>query len=65
MAVVHDEKSPILTLVTEEVDEFYSNLISKGVKIKEKPELNHKFHIYHFFFEDPNGYTIEIQRFLD
>lgn len=62
--VIHDDKSPIITLVTEEVDEVYNNLINKGLKIVESPKLNKKFNIYHFFFKDPNGYTIEIQRFL-
>ncbi|MHA2183108.1 MAG: VOC family protein [Promethearchaeota archaeon] len=65
MPVVHDEKSPILTLVTEEVDEIYNILINKGLKINEKPKINQKFNIYHFFLKDPNGYTIEIQKFLD
>ena len=65
MPVVHDEKSPIITLVTEEVDDIYNSLISKGVKIKERPKNNHRFNIYHFFFKDPNDYTIEIQKFLD
>jgi catechol 2,3-dioxygenase-like lactoylglutathione lyase family enzyme len=63
--VVYDDKSPILTLVTDNVDEIYCVLIRKGAKIKGKPKLNQKFHIYHFFFKDPNGYTIEIQKFLD
>jgi len=45
ISIVYDDKSPIITLVTEEVDEQY-------------------FNIYHFFFKDPNGYTIEIQKFL-
>jgi len=63
--VIHDDKSPIITLVTEEVDEVYNKLINKGLKIAESPKLNKKFNIYHFFFKDPNGYTIEIQRFLE
>jgi len=63
--VVYGEKSPIITLVTDKVDDIYNNLISLGLIIKEKPKKNHKFNIYHFFFEDPNGYTIEIQKFLD
>jgi len=65
MSVIHEEKSPIITLVTENVDELYNKLISMGVEIKEKPKKNQKFNIYHFFFKDPNGYTIEIQNFLD
>jgi predicted enzyme related to lactoylglutathione lyase len=64
MPVVYDAKSPIITLVTENVDETYRNLIKKGLEIVEGPKLNQKFNIYHFFFKDPNGYTIEIQKFL-
>ena len=64
-SVIHDEKSPIITLVTEDVDEIYNKIINAGLHIKEKPRINQKFNIYHFFFKDPNGYTIEIQNFLD
>ena len=63
--VIYGEKSPIITLVTDEVDEIYNKLIKRGVEIKEKPKKNQKFNIYHFFFNDPNGYTVEIQKFLD
>ena len=62
--VIHDDKSPIITFVTEDVDKLYNDLIKKGVEIAERPKLNKKFNIYHFFFKDPNGYTIEIQHFL-
>ncbi|MFX0074305.1 MAG: VOC family protein [Candidatus Hermodarchaeota archaeon] len=62
--VLNNEKSPIITLVTEEVDKVYNKLVRSGLKISERPKLNPKFDIYHFFFKDPNGYTIEIQRFL-
>ena len=65
MSILHKDKNPILTFVTEEVDEFYSRLIEVGLKMTEKPKINHKFNIYHFFFKDPNGYTLEIQEFLD
>ncbi len=65
MAVIHKDNSPILTLITENVDEDYDQLIKFGLEISEKPKTNHKFKIYHFFFKDPNGYTIEIQKFLD
>lgn len=65
MQVIHAEKSPILTLVTEDVNETYNRLVKKGCDISEKPKINENFKIYHFFFKDPNGYTIEIQKFLD
>ena len=65
MPVIYNDKSPILTFVTEDVDKYYSKLIKAGLNIGEKPHINRKFNIYHFFFKDPNGYTIEIQKFLD
>ncbi len=55
----------ILTLVSEDVDAWYENLLEKGVAFEKAPTLNEKFNIYHCFFRDPTGYLIEIQRFLD
>jgi predicted enzyme related to lactoylglutathione lyase len=63
--VVKDEKSPIITLVTEDVDGVYKKLKEKGAVIKHPPKENNKFNIYHFFLQDPNGYTLEVQKFLD
>jgi len=63
--VIHKEKSPIITFVTDDVDKWYDFLVQEGLTIPESPKLNDKFNIYHFFFKDPNGYTIEIQRFLE
>ena len=58
-------KSPIITFVTDEVDQVYENMINRGLVIQNKPEKNLYFHIYHFFVQDPNGYTVEIQKFLE
>jgi catechol 2,3-dioxygenase-like lactoylglutathione lyase family enzyme len=55
----------ILTLVTQEVDEWYRHLGAQGVAFEKPPALNPKYNIYHCFLRDPNGYLIEIQRFLD
>jgi len=65
MPVIHEEKSPIITFVTEQVDELYEKLSQLGINIPDKPKANDKFNIYHFFLKDPNGYTIEIQKFLE
>ncbi len=65
MTVIYKDKSPIITFITDDVDEIYTRLINSGLAIKEKPKFNQKFKIYHFFLKDPNGYTIEIQKFLD
>lgn len=55
----------ILTLVTEAVDEWYHHLSSLGVEFQKAPAINDEYGIYHCFARDPNGYLIEIQRFLD
>lgn len=65
MAITFKEKSPIITLIVDDVDKIYQELLDKEVKIKEAPKKNERFNIYHFFLVDPNGYTIEVQKFLD
>ncbi|MCB8985667.1 MAG: VOC family protein [Ardenticatenaceae bacterium] len=55
----------ILTLVSEDVDGWHAYLKAQGVAIEKPPTLNETFNIYHCFIRDPNGYLIEIQRFLD
>lgn len=55
----------IFTLVTEDVDGWYERLKERGVRFEKAPEINPRYHIYHCFLRDPNGYLIEIQRFMD
>ncbi|MBL8154129.1 MAG: VOC family protein [Anaerolineae bacterium] len=55
----------IVTLVTDNVDGWYDRLQREGVAFEKPPTLNATYHIYHCFLRDPNGYLIEIQRFLD
>lgn len=62
---VFGEKSPIVTLVTQDVDDCYKKLVEWGVDIPHPPAMNTRFGIYHFFLKDPNGYTLEIQRFTN
>lgn len=65
MPTTFKEKSPIITLIVEDVDKMYKELLDKHIEVKEPPKLNTTFKIYHFFLNDPNGYTIEIQKFLN
>lgn len=55
----------ILTFVTEDVDNWADRLKDAGVQLEKEPSLNEQYGIYHIFFRDPNGYLLEIQRFLD
>ncbi|MBA3531099.1 MAG: VOC family protein [Ardenticatenales bacterium] len=54
----------ILTLISDDVDGWYDRLRGSGAIVVRAPERNEEFGIYHFFARDPNGYRIEIQRFL-
>jgi catechol 2,3-dioxygenase-like lactoylglutathione lyase family enzyme len=54
----------IMTLVTSDVDGWYHRLSNRGVAFEKPPSVNPKYSIYHCFLRDPNGYLIEIQRFL-
>lgn len=54
----------IFTLVTEDVDGWYQRITSRGWTCEHAPRLNEQYRIYHFFVRDPDGYLLEIQRFL-
>jgi catechol 2,3-dioxygenase-like lactoylglutathione lyase family enzyme len=54
----------ILTLVTPDVDAWYERLSEQGVVFEKSPAVNPNYNIYHCFLRDPNGYLIELQRFL-
>lgn len=60
---IRSQKSPIITLLTDQVDEVYKRVVEAGHSAT-PPTLNETFHIYHFFLDDPHGYTVEIQRFV-
>jgi catechol 2,3-dioxygenase-like lactoylglutathione lyase family enzyme len=54
----------IVTFVTDDVDGAYDALRRKGVVFEKAPAVNHAYNIYNCFFRDPDGYLLEIQRFL-
>lgn len=55
----------IFTLVLEDVDAACARLEAQNVPIEVRPRHNPQYGIYQMFIRDPNGYRIEIQRFLD
>jgi catechol 2,3-dioxygenase-like lactoylglutathione lyase family enzyme len=59
------EQPLILTLVSQDVDGWYNYVSAQGVVVEKPPAMNTTYNIYHFFMRDPDGYLVEIQRFLD
>ncbi|WP_201838691.1 VOC family protein [Microvirga zambiensis] len=58
----HQEKSAVLlTVVSEDVEGWHAKLTEAGVA--SLTEMRRGNYCDHFFFEDPAGYAIEIQRF--
>ncbi|MDJ0959307.1 MAG: VOC family protein [Acidimicrobiia bacterium] len=55
----------IVTLVTDDVDGWHDHLMAAGVRCERPPNHNEKYDLYQAFYRDPDGYLIEIQRFLD
>jgi catechol 2,3-dioxygenase-like lactoylglutathione lyase family enzyme len=62
---VDSTRNVILTLVTPEVDDWYEQLVGRGVHFEKPPAVNSTYNIYHCLTRDPDGYLVEIQRFLD
>lgn len=64
MNVVED-KGVLLTLVVDDVDAWHAYMVEQGVKILRPPKFSDEIGVYCFFAEDPGGYRLEIQRFMD
>lgn len=54
----------ILTFVTELVDAWHARLTDHGIATDGPPRETERYRIYHFFARDPDGYRLEVQRFL-
>jgi catechol 2,3-dioxygenase-like lactoylglutathione lyase family enzyme len=57
------EGGVVLTLVTPAVEAWHAHLLAEGVAVDAAPAVNAATGITHFFFRDPAGYLLEIQRF--
>lgn len=60
-----EDKPVLLTLVVDDVDAWYQHLQNEDVAVHGEPMLHEDIGVYCFFCEDPEGYTIEIQKFVD
>ena len=54
----------ILTFVTQELQAWHKRLVAAGVQVDGEPRENPRYRIEHFFAHDPDGRSIEFQRFL-
>ena len=59
------EQNTLITLVTDDVHEWYARLRSRGVRIDAPPKYHAKANVECFFFQGPGGYAFEVQRFLN
>ena len=55
----------IVTLVTDDVDDWCERITAAGGRIDRGPDHSERFGIYHAFPRDPDGNLLEIQRFDD
>jgi catechol 2,3-dioxygenase-like lactoylglutathione lyase family enzyme len=62
---VPEHKGLIVTLLTNDVEGVYQRLRQLNIETEAAPKLNETYQIYHFFARDPDGYRVEIQRFLE
>lgn len=54
----------ILTFVTQEVSAWHQRLVAADIPVDGEPRVNPNYRIEHFFAWDPDGRSIEFQRFL-
>lgn len=63
---IADPRTPggvVFTLVAEDVEAWHARLVAAGVPVLGPPAYSAEYGITGFFFRDPDGYLLEIQRF--
>lgn len=55
----------VITLLIDDVDGVYKLLKDQAIATESVPALSERFNVYQFFVRDPNGYLLEIQRFME
>ena len=63
-APMPDPARVVLTLVVPDVAAAHARLTAAGLETDGPPRANPAFRIEHFYAADPNGYRLEVQRFL-
>lgn len=57
------EGGTVVTFVHQDVEGWYERLKEKGVEVSAPPAYSATYRVTSFFFRDPAGYTLEVQRF--
>lgn len=60
-----EENAVLVTLVVDDVLAWYSYLKEQGVKLLSEVKDVEEIQVRVFFIQDPGGYALEIQQFLD
>ena len=60
-----EKNAVLITLVVDDAAQWYAYLREQGVSLLTQLQLRDEIGIRCFFFEDPGGYTFEVQQFLD
>ena len=55
----------IVTIVTDDVAGWHKKMVEAGAEVDGPPRDNETFRIHQFFAKDPDGHTLEVQRFWD
>jgi hypothetical protein len=60
---VHKFYSGVLNLCLF-LDRVHRAVTAAGIQTDGPPRFNADYGVYHFFTKDPDGYTVEVQRFV-
>ena len=53
----------VITFVAQDVEGWHDRLVAAGVTPDKAPAYSETYRVTSFFFRDPAGYTLEVQRF--
>jgi predicted enzyme related to lactoylglutathione lyase len=60
-----EKNAVLITLVVDDAVQWYAYLRKQGISLLTQLQVRDEIGIRCFFFEDPGGYTFEVQQFLE
>ena len=64
-AAFYEDLLGLPLILDQVVCRIYALAAARRRRRGKEPVMNATYNIYHFFMRDPDGYLVEIQRFLD